>query len=407
MTNIDKKTSDILNRALDDAMESFERDHTVIYGPETVKLKTYFDFVARADRSWKKSKQCAFQGCTNESIVRSHTIQKSGPLALFAENGHLLQPSLIQNDGMIMKLIGLQNASVFPGFCEEHEELFARFERTKTLQTPSDIALQCFRMVCRELVRLQHESNHFKLILDEYIQFRNNYIKAKLLEAKADLKISAITLTGDAVETTFIERIKSHTALIANVSSGIYKDLNAAIRSGDGELALFHIDIPDILPVCLSGLGTLQMTEEKPGLLEATLFLGVLPSPKGTEVIVATDHGNKKLLEYYVYNCLDSRFALLSAIESWMIYQTDHWFIKPSEWNILPMQKRETLLRLMRDDHTTLGHECPLSVFDSTRKKMLNIFETSQEYINNGERAVEVQRNSPPGSKRIPQLGPN
>ncbi|MBI4826297.1 MAG: hypothetical protein HY807_07740 [Nitrospirae bacterium] len=153
------------------------------------------------------------------------------------------------------------------------------------------------------------------------------------------------------------------------------------------ELALFHIDIPDILPVCLSGIGTLQAHTEKQELIEATLFLGVLPSPTGTQVIVATDLGNTKMLEYYVCKYLGSRLDLISAIESWMVYQTDHWFITPSEWKVLPVPRRDNLLRLMRDNHTTLGSECPFSILDSTREKMLNIFENSQEYIDNGERA--------------------
>jgi hypothetical protein len=82
--------------------------------------------------------QCLFvdrngKRCRSEAI-NSHSLQRSGPLSEISENGHVIQvaPRLAARasfeDGYFQR-VGLRKASVFPGFCDEHDsKLFSDIE---------------------------------------------------------------------------------------------------------------------------------------------------------------------------------------------------------------------------------------------------------------------------------------
>jgi hypothetical protein len=87
---------------------------------------------------------------------------------------------------------------------------------------------------------------------------------------------------------------------------------------------------------------------------------------------------------------MSGRFDVLAAIESWMVFQTDHWFISPSTWGALSEEKRQLLIGLIEKDHQTLGFECPFSIFDDVRSEMINEFENSEEFDSDAGRARET-----------------
>jgi hypothetical protein len=74
---------------------------------------------------------CSHPDPTNDpcstTIIRSHTVQKKGGLAAIAEDGHVMtvKPSmreLIKTQGNPQpQKIGVNKASVFPGFCGRHD----------------------------------------------------------------------------------------------------------------------------------------------------------------------------------------------------------------------------------------------------------------------------------------------
>lgn len=367
-----------LIKAFDEATSLYEEDHHVIFGSDSNRLKTYFSSELSEMRRWESPRTCVVKDCTNPSIPRSHSIQKSGPLSFIAENGHVMEP-YFKEGSIQMRLVGVQNASVFPGFCRVHENLFSHFEQAKNLKSSSDIAMQCFRTVCRELVRFRHNIEHLKKVLDEFIQIRDNYILSKMRTFQPNINIKEIKFEGDPWEKLFNERIRAGREMVDIIESGIYKELIDEIQVGNSSVSIFYIQVPDIFPVCLSGLGTFQ-TNLEGHLKKAVLFLGVLPREIGTQIIVATNGDNRTLLEHYVKNHLDSRLGMLSAVEAWMIYQTDHWFIRPSVWNNLPKEKRDSLLMLLYTDHSTLGVECPFSIFDELRSTMISQLLDSDEY---------------------------
>src|SRR5262249_33854985 len=184
----------------------------------------------------------------------------------------------------------------------------------------------------------------------------------------------------DPLEQMINDYIRTQIKLRDKISSGIYCELLDAVNTNNGALALYHITFPDLLPVCLSGIGTLIAEVDDTNVVEAPMFLCVLPGLAESEIIIATNQSDRRLLNYYVGNHLNGRLALLTAIESWMVHQTDHWFITPSVWEALPKARQQAVLQLIATEHTSMGFECPISMFDAVRSRMLAEFEGSEEY---------------------------
>lgn len=91
-------------------------------------------------------------------IVRAHTVPKSGSLAKIAENGHVYAfiptlEDLIKHDGVLPpKLVGINGASTFTGFCSKHDSgLFAPLEQEDFSSRPDQCFLLAYRAYAREI----------------------------------------------------------------------------------------------------------------------------------------------------------------------------------------------------------------------------------------------------------------
>lgn len=96
-------------------------------------------------------------GCSGK-IINSHTIQKSGPLKTIAHNGEVYSmrgsgDQIIKNNGrMIPQRKGISTVSVFPGFCEKHDnDFFEIVENGEFEINPANLFLLHYRNVCSEL----------------------------------------------------------------------------------------------------------------------------------------------------------------------------------------------------------------------------------------------------------------
>jgi hypothetical protein len=82
-------------------------------------------------------------------IVRAHTVRRSADLKAIARNGHVYQSSadfsdLNRTDGRVIpKLIGINDASTFWGFCKKHDATtFASLENRSFV--PTDEQRSCW-----------------------------------------------------------------------------------------------------------------------------------------------------------------------------------------------------------------------------------------------------------------------
>ena len=93
----------------------------------------------------------------SQTIAKAHTIQKKGGLAAIAEAGHVLtvkptMKELIETEGTPSpRKIGVNNASVFPGFCSKHDDSIFKAIEGKSLSLAKDTAfLFSYRAIAYE-----------------------------------------------------------------------------------------------------------------------------------------------------------------------------------------------------------------------------------------------------------------
>ena len=103
--------------------------------------------------------RCQFpmEGGCKKKVINSHSIQKSGPLKLLADDtNHVIMMKLSLNDKLIPvaqpKLVGINMATIFNGLCDKHDnELFSSIEK-KSFDPHRKyyLFLLCYRAILRD-----------------------------------------------------------------------------------------------------------------------------------------------------------------------------------------------------------------------------------------------------------------
>lgn len=87
-------------------------------------------------------------------VISSHTVQRNGPLRRIARKGHVYGYRVPggADEEQLPKLIGIRDASTFPGFCSAHDsQLFAPVEIGPIEPTPQAAFLLAYRALVYEL----------------------------------------------------------------------------------------------------------------------------------------------------------------------------------------------------------------------------------------------------------------
>src|SRR5690242_14653613 len=127
MNKIDKKRLEI---ALDKVLEKFNDQNFITQ--DFIKYSQILKHSFFQNQSLhRKKRKCVVIGCEEETIRKSHSIPKSSILKNISINGHVLKPEFDSSSHYPrnkMAEIGINNASVFPGYCVKHESMFESFE---------------------------------------------------------------------------------------------------------------------------------------------------------------------------------------------------------------------------------------------------------------------------------------
>lgn len=112
-----------------------------------------------ASRSARRERTCFHPEASPEScgrVISAHSVQRSGGgLASISQNGHVYgyRSDFSTRGRVLPKLIGVNVASTFTGFCDRHDaELFRPLERARFEGTREQLALLGFRAICRDLM---------------------------------------------------------------------------------------------------------------------------------------------------------------------------------------------------------------------------------------------------------------
>jgi hypothetical protein len=128
--------------------------------------------------SFNEEKCCSvpkeLQNKCTKKIIKAHSVSKSSSLKEIAVNGHVLTTFKVNHDfsrasshKITPKLIGINKASTFNGFCSHHDKsLFSPIEDQPFEATVKQCFLVAYRAVSRELYAKRSASNVLGLLKD-------------------------------------------------------------------------------------------------------------------------------------------------------------------------------------------------------------------------------------------------
>lgn len=360
-----------LEKAFTEADAAFRNDFAVIYGNEQQRAKAHFDRFKQIWKGWDKPGQCMYRGCPNPTIRRSHSIQKSAHLEYLAEDQHVLTPQLNSRSQLEMKRIGVNLASTFPGFCEDHERIFSEFEVAGAISSPRHFGLQAFRTLCREIFRKRLEISGQESAIDQYRKTRSNYFVSTVKGVMPGATVRTLEIKGDEMERFVASRIGESRLTLAELEGDLYDELFEFVNDEQREPSLNVLRLPFEVPVACSGLGNLTyMDRNKKKKKEAFCPLGILPQSGAAIAYFATTKKHSGIAEMY-FAQMSRGFGALNAMESWIVNGSDHWFIRPSAWDSIPASRQRKILEQIRRDDDNMGSFLSFSIFDDARRQII------------------------------------
>lgn len=120
-----------------------------------------WDVVSKNRKSFTKKKCCANGvglGSCGGGVIKAHTVSRGSNLASIAKDGHVMCyrsdiTDMNRNGGHLsVKRIGTKEASVFYGFCRDHDlKLFSCIENEPVVGRPDQLLVVAYRTLSREL----------------------------------------------------------------------------------------------------------------------------------------------------------------------------------------------------------------------------------------------------------------
>lgn len=341
-----------------------------------------FEVIEWREKRFRKERNCIFNNCNKKSIVRSHSIQKSKSLKLISENNHVLQPMVNEESTrpeMLMKSVGINNASTFPGFCQEHEEIFSGFETDGRILTINQGQLQSYRNICREVVFNNNELESKRHALNRYLELRN--MKAtEYIRHKSSKELKSVNIDYEdffvAVVNKYIKKLEEKIVILKKYQGYLFDAISGTKRFN--ALYTEGLWVNFQLPISLCGIASVGVLDNE---IERVAYciLNVVPAENSTSIIIAGLKQDVGILEPYWEYYTQNNISILNMIESFMIHGSDHWFIKPSIWNSINIDKQKIILNDILVTEKSFIDQFSLSIFDEVRNIFIEQLETQQK----------------------------
>lgn len=282
------------------------------------------------------------------TMTKAHTVQKKGGLAAIAEVGHVLtvkptMKEMIETEGNPQpRKIGVNNASVFPGFCSRHDTTLFKPIEGKSLALTKDTAfLFSYRAIAYERFakRAQLRSTDIQREADRGHPFwKQAAIQMHLATVIAGIKIGMrdMNLWKDQFD--------------ARLLSGVRDDFHFVAVRFDQVLPVvacgaFHPEF-DFQGKPLQRLGR-DSVEFDHITLTVTTFDAQTILVFGW---IGSEDGPAKALADSFVALDDARKA--DALVRLLFIHTDNLFLQPSWWEALPETDRRTLNEMTRSGTT-------------------------------------------------------
>ncbi|ACM11763.1 conserved hypothetical protein [Bacillus cereus Q1] len=322
----------------------------------------------------KTPKTCMFPNCNKESIKRSHTIQNASSLERMAKKGHVFQPVWEDfSSNYQMDKIGVNNASVFTGFCKEHEEIFRNYETKKKMSEKYDFILQIYRTICREVVNVKNW-----LIINEKTSIAYQDKKKEkfinVLEGEMGNKLDSIGIKKLDIEYpdngSFIlnRKIEEGQKRLLKFKEFYKASCSDVINKKAKKLSYRIFNLDYYLPISLAGVASFSIEKN-----EVIFIINILPFEKETFFLISSLKRDEAYLEEYFETFTQHPLLILDMVESWMIHGSDHWFINIDVWNKISSDKQKKILNDLLVTEKSIWNQYDLSIFDEVREEYLKM----------------------------------
>ncbi|SDD08719.1 SEC-C motif-containing protein [Bradyrhizobium brasilense] len=282
------------------------------------------------------------------TITKAHTVQKKGGLASIAEAGHVLtvKPSMkemIETDGNPQpRKIGVNNASVFPGFCSRHDTTLFKPIEGKSLSLTKDTAfLFSYRAIAYERFAKEAQLRSTDIQRDAdcgHPFWKQAMIQMHLATVVAGIKIGMRDM--DLWKSQFDERLLSGARDDFHFVAVRFDQVLPVVACG-----AFHPEFD------LQGKPLQQLGREGVDFDHVTVTVTTFEAQ--TIVVfgwIGADDGPAKALAESFAAVDDARKA--DALVRLLFIHTDNLFLRPSWWEALPEAHRQALNEMTRSGTT-------------------------------------------------------
>jgi len=315
--------------------------------------------------SGKIKSRCMFPECKNYAI-KSHSISKNSSLQLIAENGLLLHPKVKRDDpspkkNIKFENIGINRASAFRGFCDEHEQLFYDID-TSGIETLRDLILQIYRFLSKDIFVNNAIMKSERLVFKEGFIYNEKFEKSKHTNSN---------ILSNYFHKMLYDFPEANDKIDKSLSEGnVFKlRLNG---HNNLDVSIIYKEIPLRIPVALQKKFTLTKS--------ATVYeiiTIILPSQNGTSCIFLSSYDELK----YFHSKISKDIDALCLIETLMMLDTD-WYTSPSVFNDFSTEKKLFLEKDFRYvTERNLFDLYDVSIFDSIRESLMDTLDDSRKEI--------------------------
>lgn len=303
--------------------------------------------VRRELAAYRASRQCMWPGCS-DTPRGSHVISETF-LRRIATSGQLVSPTRSAVAVALAKLakknvpspmdqtVQASSASVFHGYCDEHEKEFRVFED----DPPGRLTTQdhCMLQLCRTVASELEERTELIVIL-EAIETEN----------------ASSQLTGG------IDAVRQHARILEVFLSQLHQDL--VDPGAPGSIEMWCGDAPEPVGTAISYVDFLSVKEDAPdSRSEVGLAVAVVPQPAaagatGFLVILASNQPGvlREYLRSHVghFDSLTGTFAadpgrVSPLVQRWIEDGCFTWWMSPQRWSALsPAHQQGMVARLMQ-----------------------------------------------------------
>jgi len=326
-------------------------------------LKLNYTFIQDRERGNKKKLRCMFPEC-NKKAIMSHSIPKGVVLKVLSDdNNNLFYPKYdVKRKEYKIDKVHIKQASIFPGFCTEHEDLFSGFEKNGNFRHES-MALQNLRVIYRYYSRWNNLKRAFEKHKKKYTEELSSYQLDKI-NILNKYQISNIKLLN--VEDDIINHCDKNLDFINYMITEIHnKDLLPFLKTSNGDedsMKVILIEIDIALPLSMAGRSELKVNNKF--LVYLSLFASKNKTTLCFSYLKEFENDFQLLISHY-----KTDIDIVSFIESWMIYGTDDWFINPIEWNSYAKDKQKKILTLLKETEKFPNEKLDFDIFINARKK--------------------------------------